>query len=417
MMLRDEALTASFFTDYFTYIGESESPPIYHRWASIAIIAALLGRQAWFPFGHTKLYPNFYIMLVGSPGTRKGTAITPAKKVLRSCGYSKFSPDRLSPERFIAELVNSGNKVIIDGEEFEQLAVEGPSELFIAAPEFGDFIGRGNFAFVDLLTNLWDNLDDYQHPKLHGKSIHVSQPTVNLLTATTPQGIALSIPPEAIGQGFMSRFILVYGEPTGHKITFPKAIEQETIEWMASKLKDIKTEVQGEFYVDREARELFHRIYREFEDLDDFRFKHYATRRFTHVIKLAAISAASRYSLEITNYDALFANTLLHYTEQNMARALGEFGKAKHAEVSNNILEIIRHTKTPLGIKELWKKVSQDLNTYADLQDIVRNLLHAGKLQQVAIKGKSILLPLREVKEGWKPELLAPELFLLEERI
>lgn len=416
-MLRDDALVSSFFTDYFSYIGDSESPPIYHRWSAIAIIAALIGRQAWFPFGHIKLYPNFYIMLVGSPGTRKGSAITPARKALKFSGYTKFAPDRLSPERFIAELLHSNSKIVVGEEEFEQIAIDAPCELFIAAPEFGDFIGRGNFAFVDLLTNLWDNLDEYNHPKLHGKSILVNEPTVNLLSASTPQGIALSIPPEAIGQGFMSRFILVYGEPTGHKITFPKPIEDEVLHGIADKLKDIRNKVKGEFRIETKAKDLFHRMYKEFEDLDDFRFKHYATRRFTHLLKLAAISAASRYSLEITNYDALFANTLLFYTESNMGRALGEFGKAKHAEVANSVLEIVRHSKVPMGIKELWKKVNHDLNNYSDLQDIVKNLLHAGKIEQAQYKGKPVLLPHHEIKEGWKPELLAPEMFLLEERI
>jgi hypothetical protein len=416
MMQKDEQ-ELDFFQRYFDFVGESEAPPLYHRWAAISMIAALLGRQTHFPFGHTKLFPNFYIMLVGSPGTRKGTALSPMKKALKLANFCKFSPDRLSPERFIAELVHTNSTETVDNDEFERVGFETPNEMFVVAPEFGDFIGHGNFNFINLLTNLWDNLDEYLHPKLHGKSISVFEPTINMITATTPQGISMAIPVEAIGQGFMSRLVLVYGEPTGIKITFPDAVEEDKLQGIAAHLTQIKSLVTGQMELDDEARPIFDRIYREFEEIDDFRFKHYTTRRFTHILKLAVISAAARCSTIITSKDALFANTILHLTEQRMPKALGEFGKAKNSETANAVLEIVRSSRTPIAIKDIWKKLSQDLNNFQDLNDIVKNLLSAGKITQMTHKGKACLLPQYELKNGWDAKLLAPELFNLEERI
>ena len=66
-------------------------------------------------------------------------------------------------------------------EDIEMLAMDSPAESYIMSGEFTDFIGQGNMEFVTLLTNLWDNLDEYKQPKIQGKSVHVHKPTANLL--------------------------------------------------------------------------------------------------------------------------------------------------------------------------------------------------------------------------------------------
>lgn len=408
----------NFFSNYFNYVGETEAPLLYHRWMAVSTIAALLGRQVYLPFGHTKFYPNFYIILVGNPGARKGTAIWPAQNILRLAKYQKFASDRISPECFISEILQTNSKVTgLEDEELEEMNFDLPHELFVVAPEFGDFIGRGNFNFINLLTNLWDNLPEYRHPKLHGKSVLVNQPTINIVTGTTSQGLAMSIPIEAMGTGFMSRVILVYGEPTGIKITIPKAPDLNLVTEMADFLKEMKNVVQGIVEIPPTTMKILDRIYREYEDIEDFRFKHYSSRRFTHLLKLAIIHMASRLSLKLSEEDALFANTLLHITEQKMPKALGEFGKAKHSDVTQAVLEIIRHAKHPQTMKDIWKKLSQDLNSYEELKELVKNLLQAGKLQQTVFEGQIVWLPLNEVKNGWKADMLVPELFNIEERI
>jgi hypothetical protein len=100
----NKAKEDTFYDKYFRYIGKTESPRIYHRWTAVSLLAALLGRRMFIPFGHDNIYPNQYILLVGDPGTRKGTAINPAKRLLKHSGYLRFAPDKLSTERFIIEL-------------------------------------------------------------------------------------------------------------------------------------------------------------------------------------------------------------------------------------------------------------------------------------------------------------------------
>ena len=214
-----------FFDNYFTYVGASEAPAIYHRWSAISMLGALLCRSTWLPFGHGKIYPNQYLMLMGSPGTRKGTAIGIAENLLRSLGYSRFAPDRLSKERFLIEL-KPRDLDTLDA-DLESLVIDSPAEIYVIADEFADFVGQGGMEFMTMLTKLWDNKQRYEHPKIHGKSIIIDRPTVNILAGNTAQGLALSIPTEALGNGFMSRIIFIHSEPTGRKITFPEAVGED----------------------------------------------------------------------------------------------------------------------------------------------------------------------------------------------
>lgn len=403
-----------FFSDYLDYVGESESPIIYHRWTSVSIIGTLLGRNAHIPFGHSKIYPNQYIQLMGAPGTRKSSAISIGKKLLKNAGYKRFSPDRLSKERFLMEMIPPELEDLDD--DLELLVMDRPSEIFIVADEFGDFLGQGNMEFATMLTKLWDNVDVYEHPKIHGKSVVVEQPTVNILSGNTTQGLALTIPPEALGNGFMSRIVFVFAEETGIKITFPEIPSPELSEALSRRLVEIKERIKGEITFNREAKKVLDRLYKEFHGIDDPRFKSYGTRRFTHLLKLCIIFAAADLRTEVIVADALKANTLLHYTELKMPKALGEFGRSKYSEISNIILDALSKTIKPLTHNELWKLVSKDLSKTSELGDILKGLMAAGKIQVITALGKQGYMPLHEEIKEWDPALLLHD-FLTEKEI
>ena len=99
-----ELMRDSFIRQYLSYVGETEAPIFYHRWAAISMVGAYLGRQYSFSLGHFELYTNMYIMLIGEPGTRKSTAIKIAKKIITAAGFDKISGDKTSKEKFMLDL-------------------------------------------------------------------------------------------------------------------------------------------------------------------------------------------------------------------------------------------------------------------------------------------------------------------------
>lgn len=340
---------------------------------------------------------------MGAPGTRKSTAISIGKKLLKEVGYHRFAPDRMSKERFLMEMVPP--EIDDLDEDLELLVLDKPSEIFVVAEEFGDFMGMNNMEFLTMLTKLWDNMDSYTHPKIHGKSVEVFQPTVNILSGNTVQGLALTIPPEGLGNGFMSRVLFIYAEETGIKITFPIPPNQEIGSILVEHLREIK-ELKGTVSYTKEAKFFLERIYVEYIGIDDHRFTPYGTRRFTHLLKLCMIFAAADLRIQVNKEDVLKANTLLHHTELTMPKALGEFGRSRFSDTAGVILSILDKATLPLSMNELWKFVNKDLNRLAELGDLIRGLLAAEKIQHMVISGKAGYMPLRTQKKEWSPDLL-----------
>ena len=65
----------TFFSMYEQYTRETEVPPLFHQWCAVCGVAASLGKNFYFARGHFNVHPNLYVMLIGSPGTGKGTSM------------------------------------------------------------------------------------------------------------------------------------------------------------------------------------------------------------------------------------------------------------------------------------------------------------------------------------------------------
>ena len=401
-----------FFDEYFKYVGASESPMCYHRWGAISALSAIVGREAFLPFGHSPIYLNQYILIMGTPGARKNGPISISKKLLSKAGYTTFAKERSSKERFFLDMVK---KIDVDEPDLEALVLDSPSETLISNGEFLDFIGQGNMDFLTALTNLWDNLDTYEHPKLHGKSVFIHKPTVNILGGATVKGLGLAIPPEALGTGILSRLILIHSEPTSIKITFPEDIAEGSEDQVVETLMKIRRDMKGKITRTKEANEVLDRIYKEYPGIEDGRFADYSARRFTHLLKLTMLISLSEGRVEINKMDALKANTVLRAAEARMPKAFGEFGKSKYSDVSNTILEILTRATKPVSHTELWKLVAKDLSDIKDLGNIMKNLTTAERVQIMAIKGKQGYMTLHKETREWNKELLLEDYLTMEE--
>ncbi len=405
-----------FFKTYFAYVGETEAPMSYHRWTAISAVGTILGRQAFLPFGHGVIYPNQYLMLMGSPGTRKGTAMNIGKKLLQGAGYSRFCPDRLSKERFLMEIKPYDADELMPDSDLETLVIDRPSEIYAFAEEFTDLVGQGGMEFMTMLTKLWDNMPRYEHPKIHGKSIVIDKPTVNIFGGNTVQGLALAIPPEALGNGFLSRVIFIFDEPTGKKITFPEPVNQQLKEELVEHFKEIKETFKGELAYTKEAKALLDRMYREAIEVDDIRFKHYSTRRFIHLLKLSIILSASKLSMVVSAETVIEANTILVSAEKKMPKALGEFGKGKFQEVASAVLDILSKQTVPASINELYKKVGRDLSKMTELADIMKGLVYSDKVRVHTIAGKQGYMTHHTEGKQWPSALINEDFLTMEER-
>lgn len=409
-----------FISLYLKYTKQTECPTFFNRWCAITCLSAYMGKRVHFKFGHFNLYPNLYTMLIGSPGTKKSSAIKISAGLLKKAGYKSFAAKKTRQEKYLLDLAERSDilykKNSIETEDIDDILDKNlwgddeadeadnyndrpPAESFIAADEFNNFVGMGNMDFISILGDLWDIDEVFDYKLKNSKSVFIPYPCISILGGNTPTGFSQAFSVESIGQGFFSRLLLIYGEPSGIKYTFPPPPDLDIQEKLIGVLRNIKRDMIGEMNMSEESKKMLDSIYHSWEDLDDLRFEHYSNRRLTHLIKLSLVLTCSRGSLIIELEDIVHANTILTFTESLMPKALGEFGKSKNSAVSHKVMESINKTRVPIPFVDIWKLVHVDLEDRKQLMDILNNLQVAEKIQ--VVKGEpGGFLPVKKVKEN-----------------
>jgi hypothetical protein len=396
----------NFLADYFDYVSYTEPPKIFHLWSVIAGVSALAGRKIWWKNGPMTIYPNLYIMLIGSPGTRKSTAIKSFKRLMKQADYDTFAADRSTKQKFLLDLeigFDFANQALADEQQAVGLASPkiskllsstvdkigkqeqrlGPHEVFVAADEFMDFFGVGNMEFAALLGVLWDKEDAYTDRLKNSKSVYIPEPTVSILGGATHENFKMMFPPELLGQGFMSRLIMIHGEGSGKKLTFLNEDDQSVIAKLSGQLRVMKDNPIGLLSFSADAKDAIDKIYQTWTDIEDARFRYYSTRRFTQLIKLLLTYATMQQKAELDINDVVFANTLLTHAEMYMPKAMGEYGKSRNSETAHKVIDVLEHTLVPLSYKDIWKQVAMDVEKQQDLLNLLQGLLDADKIQKV----------------------------------
>lgn len=354
-------------------VEDTESPRLFHVWSAIAGLASCLGRRCWLPFGPMTIFPNQYIALVGTPGTRKSTAASIMKRQLRKSTGVRFAPaDTAGQRQGLVEAMRGGDKQkefldqvelsradhslgALTLDEMAQVSnIETPDEgsyesfisaadkhhIMVVATELSRFIGQNNFQMLDFLTTMWDG-EDYEY-QTKGGLINLKNPLINMLSCTTPTSINIAMPPAAGGQGFLSRMILVYGQRKHKLVPRPVNPPEDSVDAVRDGFNRAYFEVAGPFQETKDATSYSETLYDWQLEINDPRFGYYHERRYDHLIKLAMALAASRASSIIVKEDYEEAHRILRATERGMPDALGEFGMNPLATLKQNMLEYIR---------------------------------------------------------------------------
>lgn len=414
-----------FLNDYLRMVEDTESPRLFHVWSAVSGLAAALGRRCHFQLGPLEVFPNQYIALVGTPGTRKSTAMNLMAKQLRKSTGVKFAPIDTGNQRqgLIKAMVGEEEeevKAYLDGVDiasnnsiaglvFERLgevefAETNPEflvdskdkhHILVKATELSRFLGQNNMAMLDFLVPMWDG-EDYDYQTKTTTQI-LKNPLMNLISCTTPVSIHHCMPPAAGGQGFLSRMILVYGANKYKIVPTPKDPSDEDTMEIRRVFHEAYTELAGEFTETGEAQAYRESIYGQALEITDPRFGYYHERRQDHLIKLAMALCASRVEQLITLADYQEAHRILRATERGMPDALGEFGMNPLAALKQAILEYLRHHGAT-QVDELRAVFHRD----ARMSEFTEALNDLQRLSQVGLaslpSGQSVLVP----KMGFK---------------
>jgi hypothetical protein len=395
-------------------VEDTESPRIFHIWSAVFAIAASLGRRCWLPFGTFDIFPNHYILLIGTPGTRKSTAASLGKKLLKSSTGVRFAPSDTGGQR--QGLINalfgeeSPAKEFMDGVELgaadnsimsltqlESITNEPETEhaMFIAeadrhhlaviASEFSRFIGQHNLSMLDFLGEVGYDGESYSY-LTRQTDVTLKNPLMNILGCTTPTMLNNSMPPAAGGQGFLSRMILVYGTRKYKQVPRPNAPPVELVQKVKDRLNGAYHGLSGAFTETADGRSYSESLYAYRVEISDSRFGYYGERRYTHLIKLAMCLAASRGDSTITKSDYEEAHRILRATERGMPDALGEFGLNPLALLKQEILEQLRATQGPLQMEQIVAMFHRDARS-REIAEVLNDLIQMGQVVMSNLPG------------------------------
>ena len=323
---------------FVKYTDNTEPPESYRRWVAISTMASALQRKCKLDWGSETFFPNMYIVLVGPPAARKGTAMRTGKDLLDQIGIA-VSADESSRQKLVKSLQEMG---VADQDDMGRITFHFSMTLY--SSELTVFLGYGAKELLAMLCKWYDCEPRYVYDTLQRGKEEVPNVWCNLMGATTPGQLQASLPEDAVGSGFTSRVVFVYEHNKGKLVRKP-TLEDQLLEPLLHDLGRVRN-LSGDFTVLPDAEDIYYDWYEHSEDeaiFTDYRMEYYVQRRPTHLFKLSMIISAARGDDKIiTPIDLKEAIKVLEGAEKNMSQVFAGVGANPLAGIQFRILNIVR---------------------------------------------------------------------------
>jgi hypothetical protein len=352
-------------------------------------VGAALQRKIYLEWGHEKIYPNMYVILIGPSGKcRKGTAMTIGMHILKEIGVQMTS-EATTREALIRRMGESPQSYTDETDG----AIKFHCSLTCFNEELSVFLGQNDTRFLGDLTNWYDSRDEWTYETKGAGTDKIQGVCFTLLGATAPDWIPTMFPQEAVGGGFTSRCIFVVEEDKAKTIPL-YVMSDEDRELRAAIVRDLERihNTTGAVYLDDEATRRYSDWYRGEEEnirmgklpIEDPRFAGYVDRRATHVRKLSMIMMASRGGIRvIEKQDVDRAISTLISTEKKMPKAFGALGRSQYAEAVEAVLNLVK-TKKQISRSALMKLLYRDVDSQT--LRVVEEVLTHMKVVQITLR-------------------------------
>lgn len=354
------------------FVKQTESPKHFWLWSGIFMICAAMQRKIWLPFGIDALFPNLYLLLVAPPGKcRKGSPINLAHKFLTKVEIP-IAVDSSSKRTITKEMAELSRV-----QQFEwEGQLESHCSIAIISKELSSLLALDPKGIIELLTDLFDSHQVWQYKTNTQGNDYLYGVCINLFVATTPDWMGKNLPAEAIGGGWASRAIIVYGDEKNKRITVPPPPPAASRKKLIHDL-GIIAQLKGPFAFHPMAFQIFDKWYNSIDDkytwVNDSRLLPFIERMHIHILKVAmALHVAYSDELVLLPGDIEVAIDLVETILVNCTQALGGHGRAELGSEVHKILQQIRQRKK-ISLRQLIQMNYTDA-TYSDFEEITKTI-------------------------------------------
>lgn len=337
---------------YQRFTENSESPMSFHLWGGVSAIAAALQRRVYIKWGHTTIYPNNYIVLVGPSGqSRKGEAINIARSMVENIKVALIGEDN-SMEAIIVEMKRAVSS--FQDKKNGRLVMQCAISSFIE--ELSVFTGEQNTRFLAYLTNWYDSRTTWKRTTKNSGTDEITGVCLNILCATAPDWLPYILPREAIGGGFTSRCMFIVERGKSKIIPNPNTIA--TDERLKAELRrdlEVIHTLSGQFDWEPKALREYEDFYTQQEmetakgnsAMSDPMFSGYMARRAMHLFKLMMVLSISRSNdLVLLSRDFKRALKMILTAEKRMPQVFAGIGRARYAQETDMVLNFLAGRKS-----------------------------------------------------------------------
>lgn len=361
---------------YLQFSQNSEPPTQYHLWSGITAIASCLQRKCWLNWGlQGNIYPNLYVVLVGPPGGRKGTAMKIAKSFIQDLDIPLGSDSLGSIQTLYKEIRDTqGNYKSIDG------AIHEHKSLSVWSEEFQVFLNDGDPRLIANITDLFDCPRNWSYSTLKRGLEDLSNCWLTLFGAITPSLLQNKLSQDAVGGGLISRVIFVvgYGKIKKVPISYLSAEEEQLKLHLAADLEQVKN-LAGPFRPTEKFIDEYSKWYsgpNASAGVDSEKFVGYNERRALHLRKICMIISASESNkMVLKEHHFHKALQILEFTEHDMPNAFYGLGRGAHSDILSDLMRYMQErgiTQGHVSWEDIIKRfqldaVPNELQTYVGI--------------------------------------------------
>lgn len=233
-----------------------------------------------------------FTILVGRPGTGKGSALNPAMDIVTEANGVNILSDHLTIEYILERMAKGIQQTNVQG---QTISVVNDHSVFVYAEEVNVLVRRNSEALPDL-SRLWDSKDTpFQYGTRHSGAFIIPNSCISLLGGTSPAWLNRALPVDAAEGGFTRRVNFVYSNKQVTKNPWPDQKAKTSLyQDLVEDLKDI-AQCCGEMTLETVARPLFEKYFQEddVQDYDDEATAAFKTSKWAHAMKLAMTLACS----------------------------------------------------------------------------------------------------------------------------
>ena len=383
--------------DYVFYTSSQESPEIFHRWGAIIAIAGVVSRNVYLP-RRNKFGVEFFrtwpgqlsvVLVAGAGRCKKSTAANLVSDILREAGVSNLYDGKITPEQLLHKM--AGLQV---------------PYLTIIAEELSAFLTKTSYndGLINILNKLIDGSNNpYETRQYSGpKAIKLTNPSLTMLSATTPMNLSKAILPQAIGHGYSSRQVYVYSEEPG--TPEPMAYASKPDPTIVAHYNQLKSSLairlkgfanlKGEWHWTDDSARWYQQWYNDYKESPASFGEGWPQRVPDHVIRVAMVLGIARgetkYKFEIDDFEK--AVPMIEASTATMGQVFANVGQHINAERQQKLLQIFRDKNVTEGklqavvsSKELSMRALKFYPNQNEVNLDIQFLTNAGVIENLGI--------------------------------